>query len=84
MFFSKKNIQKTIIPEYLHDRAGKISAVKMGEKIFRIAQYDLMMNVSGQKSIYLFDHLGNKVAWDIKSFEELDDMLRKNYNTPNG
>ena len=48
----------------------------MGEKDYRIATYELMMGIPGQKSIYLFDKFGEKVAWDIKSFEELDTMLK--------
>jgi hypothetical protein len=52
----------------------------MGEKEYRIAAYELMMsNSPGQKSIYLFDRFGQKVAWDIKSFEELDNMLRSSF-----
>ena len=53
---------------------------KMGEKEYRIAVYDLMMsNSPGHKSIYIFDKYGEKVAWDIKSFEELDNMLRSSF-----
>lgn len=77
MFFKKKAV---IEPQYL-TKDGKVIGVRMGTKDYRIAAYDLMMsNTPGQKSIYLFDKFGQKVAWDIKSFEELDDMLRNNFN----
>lgn len=76
MFF-KKNQQ--VEPQYIK-KNNKLVGVKMGEKEYRIATYELMMaNSPGQKSIYLFDKFGQKVAWDIKSFEELDDMLRSNF-----
>ena len=76
MFFKKK---QPVEPQYI-TKDNKLVGVKMGEKEYRIAAYDLMMsNSPGQKSIYLFDKFGQKVALDIKSFEELDDMLRSNF-----
>ncbi len=76
MFF-KKNQQ--VEPQYI-TKDNKLIGVRMGEKEYRIAAYELIMaNSPGQKSIYLFDKFGQKVAWDIKSFEELDDMLRSNF-----
>jgi hypothetical protein len=76
MFFKKK---QPIEPQYI-TKDNKLVGVKMGEKEYRIAAYELMMaNSPGQKSIYLFDKFGQKVAWDIKSFEELDNMLRSNF-----
>jgi hypothetical protein len=78
MFFKKKPVP--VEPQYL-TKDGKVVGVRMGKKDYRIAAYDLMMtNSPGQKSIYLFDKFGQKIAWDIKSFEELDDMLRNNFN----
>lgn len=77
MFFKKKQTQ--VEPQYI-TKDNKLVGVKMGEKEYRIAAYDLMMsNSPGQKSIYLFDKFGQKVAWDIKSFEELDNMLRSSF-----
>lgn len=77
MFFKKKQIP--VEPQYI-TKDNKLVGVKMGEKEYRIAAYDLMMsNSPGQKSIYLFDKFGQKVAWDIKSFEELDNMLRSSF-----
>ena len=77
MFFKKK--QTIVEPQYI-TKDNKLVGVKMGEKEYRIAAYDLMMsNSPGQKSIYLFDKFGQKVAWDIKSFEELDNMLRSSF-----
>lgn len=77
MFFKKK--QTPVEPQYI-TKDNKLVGVKMGEKEYRIAAYDLMMsNSPGQKSIYLFDKFGQKVAWDIKSFEELDNMLRSSF-----
>lgn len=77
MFFKKK--QTTVEPQYI-TKDNKLIGVKMGEKEYRIAAYELMMsNSPGQKSIYLFDRFGQKVAWDIKSFEELDNMLRSSF-----
>jgi len=76
MFFKKK---KQVEPQFI-TKDNKLVGVKMGEKEYRIAAYELMMaNSPGQKSIYLFDKFGQKVAWGIKSFEELDDMLRSNF-----
>jgi len=76
MFFKKK---KQVEPQFI-TKDNKLVGVKMGEKEYRIAAYELMMaNSPGQKSIYLFDKFGQKVAWNIKSFEELDDMLRSNF-----
>lgn len=75
MFFSKKKPQP-IVPQYLKNDKGQLIGVRMGEKDYRIAVYELMMRTPGQKSIYLFDKNGQKVAWDIKSFEELDTMLK--------
>ncbi|MBO7527486.1 MAG: hypothetical protein J6T74_06305 [Clostridia bacterium] len=75
MFFSKKKPQP-IVPQYLKNDKGQLVGVRIGEKDYRIAAYELMMGTPGQKSIYLFDKLGQKVAWDIKSFEELDTMLK--------
>ena len=76
MFFKKK---QPVEPQYI-TKDNKLVGVKMGEKEYRIAAYELMMaNSPGQKSIYLFDKFGQKVAWDIKSFEELDNMLRSNF-----
>ena len=76
MFFKKKQQVK---PQYI-TKDNKLVGVKIGEKEYRIAAYELMMaNSPGQKSIYMFDKFGQKVAWDIKSFEELDDMLRSNF-----
>ena len=75
MFFSKKKPQP-IVPQYLKNDKGQLVGVRMGEKDYRIATYELMMGTPGQKSIYLFDKFGEKVAWDIKSFEELDTMLK--------
>lgn len=76
MFFKKK---QPVEPQYI-TKDNKLVGVKMGKKEYRIAAYDLMMsNSPGQKSIYLFDKLGQKIAWDIKSFEELDDMLRTSF-----
>jgi hypothetical protein len=75
MFFKKKPVE----PQYI-TKDNKLVGVKMGEKEYRIAAYELMMsNSPGQKSIYLFDRFGQKVAWDIKSFEELDNMLRSSF-----
>jgi hypothetical protein len=77
MFFKKKTIP--VEPQYI-TKDGKVVGVRMGEKDYRIAAYELMMsNSPGQKSIYLFDQFGQKVAWDIKSFEELDNMLRSSF-----
>lgn len=77
MFFKKKQIP--VEPQYI-TKDNKLVGVKLGEKEYRIAAYDLMMsNSPGQKSIYLFDKFGQKVAWDIKSFEELDNMLRSSF-----
>lgn len=76
MFFKKK---QPVEPQYI-TKDNKLVGVKMGKKEYRIAAYDLMMsNSPGQKSIYLFDKFGQKIAWDIKSFEELDDMLRTSF-----
>lgn len=75
MFFSKKKPQP-IVPQYLKNDKGQLVGVRMGENDYRIATYELMMGTPGQKSIYLFDKFGEKVAWDIKSFEELDTMLK--------
>lgn len=75
MFFSKKK-QQPIVPQYLKNDKGQLVGVRMGENDYRIATYELMMGTPGQKSIYLFDKFGEKVAWDIKSFEELDTMLK--------
>ena len=75
MFFSKKKPQP-IVPQYLKNDNGQLVGVRMGENDYRIATYELMMGIPGQKSIYLFDKFGEKVAWDIKSFEELDTMLK--------
>ena len=76
MFFKKK---QQVEPQYI-TKDNKLVGVKMGEKEYRIAAYELMMaNSPGQKSIYMFDKFGQKVAWDIKSFEELDYMLRSNF-----
>lgn len=75
MFFSKKKPQP-IMPQYLKNDKGQLVGVRVGDKDYRIAAYELMMGTPGQKSIYLFDKNGQKVAWDIKSFEELDTMLR--------
>lgn len=75
MFFSKKKPQP-IVPQYLKNDKGQLVGVRMGENDYRIATYELMMGMPGQKSIYLFDKFGEKVAWDIKSFEELDNMLK--------
>ena len=75
MFFSKKKPQP-IVPQYLKNDKGQLVGVRVGEKDYRIATYELMMGTPGQKSIYLFDKFGEKVAWDIKSFEELDNMLK--------
>lgn len=76
MFFKKK---QPVEPQYIK-KDNKLVGVKMGEKEYRIAAYELMMaNSPGQKSIYLFDKFGQKVAWDIKSFEELDNMLRSSF-----
>jgi len=75
MFFKKKPVE----PQYI-TKDNKLVGVKMGEKEYRIAAYELMMsNSPGQKSIYLFDRFGQKVVWDIKSFEELDNMLRSSF-----
>ena len=75
MFFKKKPVEQQYIT-----KDNKLIGVKMGEKEYRIAAYELMMsNSPGQKSIYLFDRFGQKVAWDIKSFEELDNMLRSSF-----
>jgi hypothetical protein len=77
MFFKKKTIP--VEPQYI-TKDGKVVGVRMGEKDYRIAAYELMMsNSPGQKSIYLFDKFGQKIAWDIKSFEELDNMLRSSF-----
>ncbi len=76
MFFKKK---QPVEPQYI-TKDNKLVGVKMGKKEYRIAAYDLMMsNSPGQKSIYLFDKFGQKIAWDIKSFEELDNMLRTSF-----
>lgn len=75
MFFSKKKPQPNV-PQYLQNDKGQLVGVRVGDKDYRIAAYELMMGTPGQKSIYLFDKNGQKVAWDIKSFEELDTMLR--------
>lgn len=76
MFFKKK---QPVEPQYI-TKDNKLVGVKMGKKEYRIAAYDLMMsNSPGQKSIYLFDKFGQKIVWDIKSFEELDDMLRTSF-----
>ena len=76
MFFKKKQL---VEPQYI-TKDNKLVGVKMGKKEYRIAAYDLMMsNSPGQKSIYLFDKFGQKIAWDIKSFEELDNMLRTSF-----
>ena len=76
MFFKKK---QPVEPQYI-TKDNKLVGVKMGEKEYRIAAYELMMaNSPGQKSIYMFDKFGQKVAWDIKSFEELDNILRSNF-----
>ena len=76
MFFKKK---QPVEPQYI-TKDNEIVAVKMGEKEYRIAAYELMMsNSPRQKSIYLFDKSGHKVAWGIKSFEELDNMLRSGF-----
>jgi hypothetical protein len=75
MFFSKKKPQP-IVPQYLKNDKGQLIGVRMGEKDYRIAAYELMMGKPGQKSIYLFDKNGQKVAGNIKSFEELDTMLK--------
>lgn len=76
MFFKKK---QPVEPQYI-TKDNKLVGVKMGEKEYRIAAYDLMMsNSPGQKSIYLFDKFGQKIVWDIKSFEELDNMLRTSF-----
>lgn len=76
MFFKKK---QPVEPQYI-TKDNKLVGVKMGEKEYRIAAYDLMMsNSPGQKSIYLFDKFGQKIVWNIKSFEELDNMLRNNF-----
>ena len=78
MFFKKK--PQPIVPVYIKNEKGALVGVRVGEKDYRIASYDLMMsNSPGQKSIYLFDKFGQKIAWDIKSFEELDNMLRSNF-----
>ena len=75
MFFKKKQVE----PQYI-TKDNELVGVKMGEKEYRIAVYDLMMsNSPGHKSIYIFDKYGEKVAWDIKSFEELDNMLRSSF-----
>lgn len=77
MFFKKK---QQVEPQYI-TKDNKLVGVKMGEKEYRIAAYELMMaNSPGQKSIYLFDKFGQKIACDIKSFEELDDMLRRSFH----
>ena len=77
MFFKKKPIP--VEPQYI-TKDGKVVGVRMGEKDYRIAAYELMMsNCPGQKSVYLFDKFGQKIAWDIKSFEELDNMLRSSF-----
>lgn len=77
MLFSKKN--KFVVPQYIQDKMGQIVGVRMGNKNYRIAVYDLMMNTPGEKSIYLYDNTGKKIAWDIKSFNELDDMLKTSF-----
>ena len=52
MFFKKK---QQVEPQYI-TKDNKLVGVKMGEKEYRIAAYELMMaNSPGQKSIYLFD-----------------------------
>ena len=77
MFFKKKTIP--VEPQYI-TKDGKVVGVRMCEKYYRIAAYELMMsNSPGQKSIYLFDKFVQKIAWDIKSFEELDNMLRSSF-----
>ena len=79
MFFNKKKPQP-LEPIYVKNDQGALVGVRMGEKEFRLAAYDLMMsNNPGQKIIYMYDKLGNKVAWDIRSFEELDNMLRTSF-----
>lgn len=79
MFWKKKTPQ-IVEPVYLKNDKGTLVGVRMGEKEFRLAAYDLMMcNNPGQKIIYMYDKLGNKVAWDIRSFEELDNMLRTSF-----
>lgn len=75
MFFSKKKPQP-IVPQYIKNDKEQLIGVLMGEKVYRIAAYELMLRMPGQKSIYLFDKNGQKVAGDIKSFEELDTMLK--------
>ena len=74
MLFRKK--KEPIEPQYFKNEKGQLVGVSMGEKYYRIATYELMIGTPGQKSMYLFDKLGKKVAWDIKSFEELDTMLK--------
>lgn len=76
MFFKKK---QPVEPQYI-TKDNKLVGVKMGEKEYRIAAYDLMMsNSPGQKSIYLFDKFGQKISWNIKSFAELDYILRTSF-----
>ena len=49
MFFKKK---QQVEPQYI-TKDNKLVGVKMGEKEYRIAAYELMMaNSPGQKSIY--------------------------------
>ena len=59
MFFKKK---QPVEPQYI-TKDNKLVGVKMGEKEYRIAAYDLMMsNSPGQKSIYLFDKFGQRAG----------------------
>lgn len=49
MFFRKKKPQPNV-PQYLKNDKGQLVGVRIGEKDYRIAAYELMMGTPGQKA----------------------------------
>lgn len=82
MFWNKKKAQKIANeasqakPIWYKNEAGQICGVKTLNGEFTIKTYaGLMMSAPGSQVMYMFNKHGDKVAWDIRSVEELNEVV---------
>lgn len=92
MFWNKKKAQnlanesaQSAVPQpvWVKNEAGELCGVKTLHGEFTIKTYaGLMMSAPGSKIMYMYNHRGDKVAWDIRSDEELMEVVNSYMQPP--
>lgn len=86
MFWNKKKSQELSNqmaninpnPVWIKNQEGQICGVKTTRGVFTIKTYSgLMMGTPNKTVMYMFNQNGDRVAWDIRSNEELMDVVNE-------